>query len=225
MEILEPTLNWNYKTEISNSYIITIKNHKNSEIMGQRCLESCNRVGQKAVIWDAFDGTGEKIKVPEHARNTNWLKWLKLTNYSLTKPEICCWLSHFSLWCKCIEEDMPLVALEHDAIMLQPFTHHNVFNSIVYLGSSEQVKSNYWNPIPPHAQMGHNYRYILRTHAYSIDPLVAKNLVSHAIERGIYTAVDVMMKMQEFSIVSFGIFAADMAGETTIYEHDSPYKV
>jgi hypothetical protein len=34
-----------------------------------------------------------------------------------------------------------------------------------------------------------------------------------------------MMKMQEFSIVSFGIFAADMAGETTIYEHDVPFKV
>ena len=86
MEILEPTLNWNYNTEVSNSYIITIKDHKNSELMGQRCLDSCNRVGQKAVIWDAFDGTGEKIKVPEHARNTNWLKWLKLTNYLIDFP-------------------------------------------------------------------------------------------------------------------------------------------
>lgn len=224
MEILDETLNWKYITEVENSYIIRIKDHKNSESMAARCMESCKVVGQKAVYWDAFDGTKQKIIVPEHSRNKTWLSWLKLLNYTLTKPEICCLLSHFSLWCRCVEIDMPIVALEHDAIMLQPYTHHNVFNSVVYLGSSEMVRSNYWNPIPPHAQMGHNYRYILRTHSYSIDPLAAKNLIAHTIEKGIYTAVDVMMKIQDISIVSFGIFAADNAGETTIPEHDVPFK-
>ena len=224
MEILNDTLNWKFNLEIENSYIITIKGHAKSEEMAQRCLNSCIMVGQKASIWDAFDGTSENIIIPEHSRNLSHIKWLKLLNFNLTRPEICCFLSHFSLWCRCIELDQPIVALEHDAVMIRPYTHHNVLNSIVYLGSSEMIKSNYWNPIPPHAQMCHNFRYILRTHAYAIDPIVAKNLVAKTIEKGIYTAVDVFMKIPEFSIVCFGIFAGDAKGETTIPENDMKYK-
>lgn len=218
MKTLDKTLNWNYKTEIENSYIIRIKGHKNSEMMAQRCLDSCFKVGQKAVLWDAFDGTQGDIKVPEHSQDKTWLPWLKLLNTTLSKPEICCFLSHFSLWCRCLELDAPIAIFEHDAVMLQPFTNHGVMNGIVYLGSNEQYRARYWNPIPPHAQLGENFRYILRTHAYSIDPLVAKNLVAKTIEKGICTAVDVFMKIQEYSIVSFGIFAMDVPGETTIPE-------
>lgn len=225
MKILNETLNWNFNLEIENSYIVTIKNHADSEMMAKRCIESCMQVGQKSCIWDAFDGTGDSIIVPDHAQKCNWLHWLKLVNLNLTRQEVCCFLSHFSLWCRCIELDKPIVVLEHDAIMLKNYTHHNVFNAIVYLGSSEMAQSNYWNPIPPHAQMCQNFRYILRTHSYSIDPIVAKNLVAKAIEKGIYTAVDVFMKIQDFSIVCFGIFAADAKGKTTIPEHCASSKI
>lgn len=225
MERLDETLSWSYRTEVAKTYVVTIRGHAGSEAMSARCLESCASVGQEAERFDAFDGTGEGIVVPGHSRGATWLSWLKLVNFTLTSPEVCCLLSHFALWCRCIELDAPIVCLEHDAVMLSPYTHHNVFNSVVYLGSSEMVRSGHWNPIPPHAQLGHNYRYILRTHAYSIDPLAAKNLVAHTLERGIYTAVDVMMKVQDISIVCFGVFATEMAGETTIRENDAPHKV
>jgi len=218
LKTLDKTLNWKYITEVENSYIIRIKDHKNSEMMAQRCLDSCFRVGQKAELWDAFDGTQGEIVVPEHSRDKTWVSWLKLVNTTLSKPEICCFLSHFSLWCRCIEVDQPIVCLEHDAVMLKPYTAHGVMNSVVYLGSNEQYRAKYWNPIPPHAQLGENFRYILRTHAYAIDPLVAKNLVAKTLEKGLCTAVDVFMKIQEYSIVSFGIFAMDIPGETTIPE-------
>lgn len=218
MEILKETLNWKYNINTSKAYIITIKNHEKSAKMGTRCLESCQKVGQPAEIFDAFDGTGEEIIVPEHSRNKDWVRWLKLTNTTLSKPEICCFLSHFALWVKCVEEDQPLIALEHDAVMLQPFKEHMAINAIVYLGSNEMVRNNYWNPIPPHAQLCPDYRYILRTHAYSVDPICAKNLISFALEKGIYTAVDVLMNIQRFSILCFGIYAMDLPGETTIPE-------
>jgi len=218
MEILKETLNWKYNIKTSKAYIITIKNHENSEKMGTRCLQSCQEVGQPAEIFDAFDGTGKEIIVPEHSRNKDWVKWLKLTNTTLNKPEICCFLSHFALWVKCVEEDQPLIALEHDAVMLQPFKEHMAINAVIYLGSNEMVRNNYWNPIPPHAQLCPDYRYILRTHAYSVDPICAKNLISFALEKGIYTAVDVLMNIQRFSILCFGIFAMDLPGESTIPE-------
>lgn len=221
MDILKETLNWKYKIKTSKAYIITIKDHENSEKMAARCMVSCQKVGQPAEIFDAFDGTGRlnpDIIVPEHSRNKDWVSWLKLVNTTLTKPEICCFLSHFALWVKCVEEDQPLIALEHDAVMLQPFTEHMAINALIYLGSNEMFQKNYWNPIPPHAQLFPDYRYILRTHAYSVDPICAKNLISDAIHKGIYTAVDVMMNIQKYSILCFGIYAMDVAGESTIPE-------
>ena len=221
MEILHGTLQNRYETEVDNTYIITIKGHESSEQMATRCLESCKRVGQKAEIYDAFDGTDKSIpgiKVPEHSQNATWLKWLRLVNHELTKPEICCLLSHFSLWCKCMEINKPIVVLEHDAVMLQPFRQHLAINAIVYLGCMEQVRNNYCNMIPPHAQLNPDYRHILRTHAYSIDPFMAKNLVSHILEKGIFTSADVAISLNRFAMLCFGIYAMDIPGESTIPE-------
>lgn len=228
MKILKDTLNWSYNLEVDRAYVITIKGNEISESMANRCLSSCQQIGQKAEIFQAFDGTGklnDEIIIPDHAIGKTWLSWIKLLNFTLTKPEICCFLSHFALWCKCIELDKPLIALEHDAVMLQPFLNHPMINSIVYLGSNEMVINQTCFPfIPPHAQLCPNYRYILRTHAYSIDPQIAKNLVSKAIERGIYTAVDVFMNINRFSITCFGIFAQDIPGPTTIPEQNNQDK-
>jgi GR25 family glycosyltransferase involved in LPS biosynthesis len=221
MKILKETLNWSYNIKTSKAHIITIKGHEKSEKMAVRCLDSCKKVGQPAEIFDAFDGTGNldpEIIVPEHSRNKDWVRWLKLVNTTLSKPEICCFLSHFALWVKCVEEDQPLIALEHDAVMLKPFSEHMAINAVIYLGSNEMVRNNYWNPIPPHAQLCPDYRYILRTHAYSVDPVCAKNLISDALRREISTAVDVMMNVQKYSILCFGIYAMDIPGETTIPE-------
>lgn len=221
MQTLNPTLKWSFKTQTDKAYIITIRGHEGSESMAERCIKSCEKVGQSAEIFDAFDGTGKLSKdivIPKHSENKDWVSWLKLTNATLSKQEICCYLSHFALWIKCIELDQPIIALEHDAVMLRPFPQHPAINAIVYLGSCEMVRSNYWNPIPPHAQLCPDYRYILRTHAYSVDPICAKNLVAHTLEKGIVTAVDVFMNVQKYTILCFGIYAMDVPGETTIPE-------
>jgi len=65
MEILKETLNWSYNIKTSKAHIITIKGHENSEKMAARCLESCQKVGQPAEIFQAFDGTG-KINPSKH---------------------------------------------------------------------------------------------------------------------------------------------------------------
>lgn len=221
MNILDKTLHSQYNQEIYNTYIITIKGHELSESMANRCLDSCYKAGQVAEIYDAFDGTDntiQGIKVPEHCQNATWLKWLKLINYKLTKPEICCLLSHFSLWCKCIELDRPIVILEHDAVMLKKYTHHLVMNCIVYLGCIEQYKTKKVSMIPPHAQLHKDYRHLLRTHAYSIDPFMAKNLVAYILSKGITSSADVVISLNRFAFTSFGLFAMDLPGQTTIPE-------
>jgi GR25 family glycosyltransferase involved in LPS biosynthesis len=215
---LNKSLKFSYNVNVDNAYIITLKNHQESERLSNGCQHSCRSVGMPFQVWDAFDGTnGQEIKVPNHSKNSSYLSWLKVFDHHLSITEVACFFSHFSLWTKCIEQDQPLVILEHDSIMVKPYKEHLAYNSIVYLGSSEQ--NNKTMPvlsIPPHGTLNHNYHFICRAHAYAIDPIVAKNLVSYAIQRGICESLDVIMRADLFNISQYGLYAYDRFEGTTI---------
>ena len=215
---------------IEGTYIISIQGNKVSEQLTQQCLASCEKVGQPNVnVFPAFDATGSKvkvqqhdlglpvgelgsIKVPEFLQGQAFLNFLRLKRCDLLMTQIACFLSHYSLWCMCLDKDRPIVILEHDAVMVKPFVRHNYLNNIVYLGGSEQIHGSLrdTDTIPPHAsdQQGLD-RFICRAHAYSIDPIMAKNLVSYAIHHGIITTADAMMRYDMFGIVQNGVYAYD----------------
>ena len=219
-----------HEMNIEGTYIISIQGNKVSEQLTQQCLASCEKVGQPNVnVFPAFDATGSKvkvqqhdlglpvgelgsIKVPEFLQGQAFLNFLRLKRCDLLMTQIACFLSHYSLWCMCLDKDMPIVILEHDAVMVKPFLRHNYLNNIVYLGGSEQIHGSLrdTDTIPPHAsdQQGLD-RFICRAHAYSIDPIMAKNLVSYAIHHGIITTADAMMRYDMFGIVQNGVYAYD----------------
>lgn len=202
---------------VENAYIITIKNNPVSEILSQRAVASCESVGMPYTVWPAFDGTGEDILVPEQFKDQSWLKWIKLYDTYVSKSEASCYLSHFSLWVRCLEIDKPIVILEHDAVMVHPYRNHFGFNQIVYLGSNEQANGWDVTPIPPLGQKNPHYKFMLRTHAYAVDPHSAKNLVAHTIKYGINETLDVTMRADIFGIIQGGLFAFDIPyHETTI---------
>ena len=219
-----------HEMNIEGTYIISIQGNKVSEQLTQQCLASCEKVGQPNVnVFPAFDATGSKvkvqqhdlglpvgelgsIKVPEFLQSQAFLNFLRLKRCDLLMTQIACFLSHYSLWCMCLDKDRPIVILEHDAVMVKPFLRHNYLNNIVYLGGSEQIHGSLrdTDTIPPHAsdQQGLD-RFICRAHAYSIDPIMAKNLVSYAIHHGIITTADAMMRYDMFGIVQNGVYAYD----------------
>ena len=219
-----------HEMNIEGTYIISIQGNKVSEQLTQQCLASCEKVGQPNVnVFPAFDATGSKvkvqqhdlglpvgelgsIKVPEFLQGQAFLNFLRLKRCDLLMTQIACFLSHYSLWCMCLDKDRPIVILEHDAVMVKPFLRHNYLNNIVYLGGSEQKAGSLrdTDTIPPHAsdQQGLD-RFICRAHAYSIDPIMAKNLVSYAIHHGIITTADAMMRYDMFGIVQEGVYAYD----------------
>lgn len=218
------TLFYSYDREIENSYIITLKGNENSERLSKQCQESCDKVGQKYKIWEAYNGIQNKIVVPEHMKNSDFMKLLKVSDHYLTRGEVACALSHISLWVHCVKLDRPIVIFEHDAVLLKPFEHHNFYNSIVFLGSAEWVEKN-WpvTPIPPHGTDGHNKHFICRAHAYSIDPPIAKNLLSHVLKMGICDPLDIMMRADLFNISHEGVYAYDKSEpkNTTIMSRPS----
>ena len=220
----------NYKFDIEGTYIISIQGNKVSEQLTQQCFDSCKKVEQPNVqVFPAFDATDSKvkvqkhdlgrpigelgtIKVPQFLEGQAFLNFLRLKRCNLLMTQIACFLSHYSLWCMCLDKDVPIVILEHDAVMVKPYLRHNYLNNIVYLGGSEQIAGTLRcnDTIPPHAsdQQGLD-RFICRAHAYSIDPIMAKNLVSYAIHHGIITTADAMMRYDMFGIVQDGVYAYD----------------
>lgn len=207
---------YSYDLFVDKAYIIRVKDHDRSMELAKRCADSCESVQMPYEYWDAYDGTGEEIKIPEH--HNDIMDLIKVTDHYMTRGEVACALSHISLWAKCVKQDKPLVVLEHDAVMLQPYLLHSVFNSISFLGSNEQ-KNLGWAclPTPPHASEGPNYHFICRAHAYSIDPAVAKNMLAHVIKYGISAPLDILLRADIFPIHQMGLFAYDEKdGETTI---------
>lgn len=205
------SLFYKHDVDVDCAYIITVKGNSNSEQYSQRCAKSCANVGMNYTVWDAFDGTGGSgIHIPDHSKNDSLTKILKVTDHYMTRGEVACALSHISLWRHCAEIDKPIVILEHDAIMLRKFTRMDNYNTIVYLGGAEWVEQN-WNirPIPPHASEGPNYHFICRAHAYAIDPVMAKNLLSHVIKFGIIAPLDIIIRTDLFNVSHQGLYAYD----------------
>ena len=214
------SLFFSYDMDVSKAYIIRVKGHILSEEKAKQCSESCDAVGMPWEHWDAYNGIDGEIVKPNH--HSQVMDMVKVTDHYLTRGEVACALSHISLWAKCVQEDKPLVVLEHDAIMVEPYHQHGVFNSICYLGGSEQVFDG-WSvlPTPPHGSDGPNNHFICRAHAYGIDPAVAKNMVAHVIKYGINAPLDIMLRADIFPIHQIGLFAynaidGDAKGETTI---------
>lgn len=208
-----------YKMEFDNptAYIITIKGNEISERMSKRCQQSCEQVGQPYQVWDAFDGTDQQtIIYPDHAKNQDYYRWLKQMNTKLVIGEIATIFSHFSLWCHCVTIDQPIVILEHDAIMIQPYKWHDGWNQIQYLGNDKQYKEGKWPSFPPHSAATKNWKFICRAHAYAIDPAVARQLISHVIRFGLSAPADMLIRADLFPIVQTGFYAFDDPGETTI---------
>jgi len=200
---------------VENAYIITLKNHLLSEQLSERCQQSCKAVEQPCTVWPAFDGTLGTIQIPDRFLNQDWVGWLKQYDTELSITEVAVYMSHFSLWVHCLNINMPIVILEHDSIMVKPYRNHWGFNQIVYLGCREQANGWAVTPIPPMAAKNKHYRFMLRAHAYAIDPLSAKNLIAHTLRYGINESLDITIRSDVFSVMQGDFYAFDMPHTVT----------
>ena len=210
-----------YDMSVESAYIISLKDNELSQKFTQRCVQSCEKVNQPYKIFHGFDASSGEIKVPEALKGQAFINFLRLHRSDLLLTQIACFLSHYALWCLCLDIDRPIVILEHDAIMIKPYPVHKYYNNIVYLGSKEQhIFNKEVYSIPPHGSDHKGlYRFICRAHAYAIDPAIAKNLVSYVIQQGISTTLDVIIRSDIFPIVQDGIYAYDdNLGLSTISE-------
>lgn len=197
------TLYRTFDDTVDKAYIIRMSNNAISTQLALRAALSCEKIGMNYEFHEAFDGTGSEIIVPNHCKDQSYITWLKLMDHQLSLSEVGCCLSHISLWAKCVELDRPIVVLEHDSIMVRKYERHRVYNSICYLGDD--------NPNTPakdlYCKINHNWVFINRAHAYAIDPFSAKKLLVGVIDRGVYEAADVMMRIDDVAIIQEAVYA------------------
>jgi GR25 family glycosyltransferase involved in LPS biosynthesis len=207
-----------YDTAIESAYILRLKGNADSESYAARCAESCKNIGMTHRLWDAFDGTTDAdIVIPEHSQNCSYMSILKIMDNYMTKGEVAIALSHISLWLHCAKIDKPIVVLEHDALMTRRFERMTGYNTIVYLGCIEWAKRGWpMMDIPLHGSDGPNKHFILRAHAYAIDPAVAKNMLAQTLKMGIYAPLDEMMYADLYNISHDGLYAYDEDSQSTV---------
>ena len=135
--------------------------------------------------FDAVNGsklTYQQLKKLGYDTDSNWIDPIHSTH--LTSGEVGCFLSHYNLWKKCIELNVPLCILEDDAVV--PDNLHDDLDELletynfIYLGWREIAES-----VPTSDSRFVVPVYPYWTLAYVITPEAAKILVNSEIEQNI----------------------------------------
>jgi GR25 family glycosyltransferase involved in LPS biosynthesis len=231
---VDDSLNINYDRtkQIAETLIISILNNENSIMCATRAINSCRKVGQPdpKLFW-GYDGTDKKtIKTPEHLKNSDAMRLIKVMDTSLSITEVSCFLSHIAAWLHCIKINRPVVILEHDSIMVKPFTEMLISNSLEYLGHVGEVASKLkitdpvilehyllagrysgtdtkYMDIPLTQLINTNYLLVLGLHNYAIDPFMARKLFGYVLKHGLINPADAIIEQHDFTLLQTGIYA------------------
>ena len=110
-------------------------------------------------------------------------------------------LSHWHIWCKCIEKNEPILVLEDDAILTDKFDLEEISKlsyDFVYLGwkemdESEDIDGKLVKPVYPYWTL-----------AYMIRPDAARVLVNNVIKRNIIPVDEYLpTKMNEIKVAGY----------------------
>jgi len=85
-----------------------------------------------------------------------------------------CWHSHYRLWNKCLTDNIPIVIMEHDAVVNGPWPETlDISNKLVKLYLTAECKVN-----PAYG------RWSKGAHAYTLTPKQASTLIEYARQHG-----------------------------------------
>ncbi len=102
--------------------MIVMKGNDASEYYANYCIKSWEAFGIEVKRFDAI-----VPKDLEKLKDLRWEKYIASTKYTkrkinaeFTETEKSCFYSHYMLWKKCVEKNIPFMILEHDAYLENP---------------------------------------------------------------------------------------------------------
>ena len=156
-------------------FVITIMENERSVQVADRCVKSGQVFGYKIEKHPAY--SPENCNVNQELDNLNYDRSGFIEKYS--RPENCIagFLSHHSLWMKCLELNEPIVIFEHDAVVTNDIPNLVLFD-ILNLGKPSYGKFN----TPTFIGYGSlvSKPYFPGAHAYRITPKGAADLINEA---------------------------------------------
>lgn len=173
------------------AYVITITTLPKSVEIANRCIESGKKFGIDIEIFPAItpkDNVHELAS--QYGINTRGFeeRWSRRDN------AISCFLSHYSLWKKCLELNESIFILEHDAVIVNKIDMNIPFKGVLSLGKPSYGKFNTPKPgIGPLVSKD----YLPGAHAYMIKPKAAEDLINRSKLKAIPT--DVFIDRRTFS--------------------------
>lgn len=172
------------------TFIIRLKNNEISEKHAAECVEQAAKFGIAVEYFDAING----LEYPAH------LDELKIKpRYKFKKGRagvFGCFLSHYYLWKKCIEENEPFIILEHDGYFIKPLPedilerfddvlklddldpYSKQYNDmIVYQQELDILITTYHNLQAKFLEKNQTGNYMRGAYSYIIKPHAAKKIV------------------------------------------------
>jgi GR25 family glycosyltransferase involved in LPS biosynthesis len=159
------------------SFVIILKNYPKSEHFGCIAIETGKRLGWETERVDGIDGRLASLVDYNLLTNKSHKKCINL----FSKPGVVgCFLSHFTLWQKCLELNEPIAIFEDDVLFLNSPPSELNFIDVVKLDKLKQGKKyaggDWWEG----------------AHAYILKPSGAKKLIDWSYSNGILPA-DLML--------------------------------
>lgn len=156
------------------AFVITIKDNPKSVEVAKRCIKSGSVNGLSIEMFDAITPNDEPLELLERkgiAPNSFDEKYSRNLNC------ISAFLSHYSLWEKCVEDNQTYVIFEHDAVMIDRIPS-TTFRYAMNIGAPSYGKFVQ----PRHLGVGPltTKKYFPGAHAYMVTPAGAKLLVENA---------------------------------------------
>ena len=203
------------------AYCIVIKDNELSESAYSKLVESSEKVSNDFQI-ERFDAitpinvnkdmaiNGVKWNYPWTGGGLDMASGLLKKAYPTKNPDsrIACAMSHYNLWKKCVEDDEPILILEHDAIFKKKINFNTTDIKYGIIGINNpigntrkahlfdnkiQSKDNDFQPVPsidsdnvPQGLAGNS--------AYIIKPSAAKHLIELVNQFGLWPNDAIMCK-------------------------------
>ena len=198
-------------------FVITIMENERSVQVADRCVKSGQVFGYKIEKHPAY--SPQNCNVNQELDNLNYDRSGFIEKYS--RPENCIagFLSHHSLWMKCLELNEPIVIFEHDAVVTNGIPNLVLFD-ILNLGKPSYGKFN----TPTFIGYGSlvSKPYFPGAHAYRITPKGAADLINEAqFSAG---PTDIYIHSSKFTLGEFYPWVAEARDSfTTIQRKEGCY--
>lgn len=172
------------------AYVITIQDHTASERAAERCQRSAEGFGTTVHKHKAYTPENKPLRVlKEWGFATKGIDEI----WSRTDRAAAAFLSHLSLWQKCVETNEEILILEHDAVFMAPVPDVS-FKGLLSLGQPSYGK--YKTPSHLGVNPLTSKSYLPGAHAYIVNPWGAAEILERA--RTEIAPTDVFLRTDRF---------------------------